>query len=74
MQSHQGWFMFDNMHFPYPGYQRPLCPKCNRMMMLSLFDRKKSEPGKRTFECVSCNHFEASAMQYLDNARSATSY
>jgi hypothetical protein len=56
--------MSTNMHFPNQGYERPSCPNCSRVMMLSRLDRENSDKDKRTFECVACNRYESIIVQY----------
>ena len=56
--------MSANMHFPYPSYERPPCPKCGATMMLSRVDRESSNCGKRTFDCIPCDRRETVTVQY----------
>jgi hypothetical protein len=54
--------MSANSHFPHLSYERPACPKCDDV--LSRFDRENSDDGKRTFDCIPCNHYETVILQY----------
>jgi hypothetical protein len=60
----QGLFMSANSHFPHPSYERPACPKCGATMMLSRFGRESPDQGKRTFDCIPCDHYETVILQY----------
>ena len=56
--------MSANTHFPSPGYELPPCPACGAPMMLSRFDREDPDHGKRTFDCLPCDHHETVIVQY----------
>ena len=56
--------MSANSHFPHKSYERPACPTCRATMMLSRFDRETPDDGRRTFDCILCDHHETVILQH----------
>jgi hypothetical protein len=47
-----------------PVLDRPLCPKCARLMWLARIEPDKPDHDRRTFECCECDHTDTVVVKY----------
>jgi DNA-directed RNA polymerase subunit M/transcription elongation factor TFIIS len=49
---------------PLTPFERPVCPKCNKRMVLTQVQAAKPDHDLRTFECRYCEHRESLLVQF----------